>query len=125
MKQPITLSTLAHTWLIDLDGTVLKHNGHKMGGDELLPGVIEFWHSIPECDIIILMSARTEAEKPATLNFLTANGLHWHQAIFNLPTGERVLINDVKPSGLSMAHAVNVKRDQGIKQLELIVDPQI
>ena len=37
MKQNITLSPLGHTWLLDLDGTIVKHNGYKEGGDVRLP----------------------------------------------------------------------------------------
>lgn len=38
----LSLSSLPHTWLIDIDGTLLKHNGYKEGGDELLEGVLDF-----------------------------------------------------------------------------------
>ena len=31
-----------------------------------------------------------------------------------MPTGERILINDIKPSGLRTALAINVKRDEGL-----------
>jgi hypothetical protein len=45
---PFNLSeNLGHTWFIDLDGTILKHNGYLTNNDELLPGVKEFWNSIP------------------------------------------------------------------------------
>ena len=37
----LTLSTLPKTWLFDIDGTLVKHNGYKEGGDVLLPGVRE------------------------------------------------------------------------------------
>ncbi len=63
-----------------------------------------------------------EAEKPATLAFLRAHGLRFDHAIFNLPTGERVLINDAKPSGLATALAVNVPRDAGLSAMEICVN---
>ena len=59
----IRLSTLAHTWLIDLDGTVLAHNGHLGGQDDLLPGVKEFWQQIPAADTVVLLSARQEVHR--------------------------------------------------------------
>ena len=115
----ITLSTLPHTWLIDVDGTMLKHNGHKNDGDELLPGVSEFWRQIPDGDVIILLSARTEDEKKATLDFLRECGLRFDRALFGLPVGERVLINDGKPRGLATALAVNIPRDVGLVGLQV------
>lgn len=77
----IALSSLAHTWLIDLDGTILKHNGHKSSGDELLPGVLAFWKNIPETDFILLLSAREEQYRQSTLEFLSQAGLRFDQAI--------------------------------------------
>jgi len=72
MTTPIDLriSCLPHTWLIDLDGTVLTHNGYLSDNDRLLPGVTEFWQKIPECDIIILLSAREIIYAENTLNLL-------------------------------------------------------
>jgi len=118
----LRISSLAHLWLIDVDGTMLKHNGHKMGGDELLPGVRSFWASIPEDDVIILLSARTHEEMPATLAFLDAQGIRYDHALFGMPKGERIVINDGKPGGLSTAVAVNVKRDEGLLNLVVITD---
>jgi len=118
----VILSALPHTWLIDVDGTILKHNGHKTGGDELLPGVKEFWASIPENDVIILLSARTHEEMPATLAFLDAHGLRYNHALFGMPKGERILINDGKPGGLNTAIAINVGRDEGLGKLVVMID---
>ena len=40
MEQDLILSTLSKTWIFDLDGTLLKHNGYKTDGeDSLLEGV--------------------------------------------------------------------------------------
>ena len=123
MKLP--LSRLPHTWFIDLDGTVLAHNGHLSGKERLLPGVHAFWSSIPAEDQIFLLSARKEFEKEASLRFIRDCGLRFNHALFGLPTGERVLINDRKPSGLPTAFAVNVERDGGMAHLEVSVDPSL
>ena len=33
------MSSLDHTWILDLDGTILKHNGYKIDGkDSFLDG---------------------------------------------------------------------------------------
>lgn len=118
----LSLSSLPHTWIIDIDGTILKHNGHKEYGDQLLAGVKEFWQRIPVEDTIILMSAREELYAEATLDFLRSNGLRYDQVIFGLPKGERILINDMKPSGLDTALAINVRRDEGLDELVLTCD---
>jgi hypothetical protein len=113
----LSLSSLAHTWIIDIDGTILKHNGHKESGDFLLEGVREFWDRIPPNDVIVLMSAREQFYAEQTIAFLRQNGIRYDHVIFGLPTGERVLINDTKASGLTTAYAVNVERDRGLDQL--------
>jgi ribonucleotide monophosphatase NagD (HAD superfamily) len=108
----LLLSTLPHTWLIDLDGTVMAHNGQ-----EILSGVAELWRAIPAGDTIILLTARPESERASTLECLNKAGLRHDHAIFALPVGERILINDEKPGGLKTALAVNVKRNHGLKTL--------
>ena len=45
--------------------------------------------------------------------------------LFGLPAGERVLINDTKPSGLSTALAVNVVRDAGLANIAIEVSPDL
>ena len=108
----LVLSTLGHTWILDLDGTIVKHNGYKIDGeDSLLPGVAAFLHSIPEKDMIIFLTSRTEEHKEQTIRFLESNHIRFDHILFNVPYGERILINDRKPSGLKVALAVNVNRD--------------
>jgi len=119
----LVLSPLGHTWLIDIDGTVLAHNGHLQGCERLLPGVEAFWARIPAGDHIVLMSARTEAEREATLAVIAAAGLRYDQALFGLPHGERILVNDSKPSGLVTALAAPLPRDAGPGGVEVIIDP--
>jgi hypothetical protein len=108
--------------LIDIDGTVVKHNGYRNNGEELLPGVKEFWDRIPPNDVIVLLSARTTSARPATVEFLRRHGLRFDHALFDLPTGERVLINDNKPGGLATALSINIPRDEGMFQLGLYFD---
>ena len=119
---PIVLSRLAHTWLIDVDGTLVRHNGHKNGGDELLPGVKEFWNTIPQEDVIILLSARSESERSLTAEFLHSQSIRFDHMLFDMPTGERVVINDSKPKGLKTALSVNIPRDRGLGGIRIIFD---
>jgi hypothetical protein len=121
----IVVSRLAHTWLIDVDGTLLSHNGYLHGQDRLLPGVTEFWRQIPDGDMIILLSARAEEVRDGCLAVLDGAGLRYDHVLFGLPKGERVLINDRKPGGLVTALAVSVARDAGLAELEVTIDPSL
>ena len=125
MAPPLRLSTLAHTWLIDLDGVVCPHNGHLRGDDTLLPGVRELWAQIPATDCIVLLSARGPEHRAAALALMAAEGLRVDQALFGLPTGERILINDAKPGGLLTALALNLARDQGLGDIAVELSPDL
>ena len=108
----LVLSPLGHTWILDLDGTIVKHNGYKIDGvDTFLPGAKEFLNQLPEEDLIIFLTSRTNEYKDITLKFLSDNQIKYHHIIFNAPYGERILINDNKPSGLKCSKGVNLKRD--------------
>ncbi len=108
----IELSPLAHTWILDLDGTILKHNGYLTDGrDSFLQGAKEFLSKIPEDDYILFITSRKEQYASDTISFLRENGIRYNKIIFDMPYGERVLINDKKPSGLEMSRAINFDRD--------------
>lgn len=112
MGEAITLSTLPKTWIFDLDGTLLKHNGYKIDGhDSLLDGVKEYLGGIPDHDYILLLTSRTEEFRDMTISFLRDNGIRYDQILFNIPMGERIVVNDRKPSGIDMAFAVNSDRN--------------
>lgn len=114
MKELI-LSTLGHTWILDLDGTIVKHNGYKIDGvDTFLPGAKEFLHSIPDNDMIIFLTSRKEEYRKITENFLKDNAIRFDHIIFDAPYGERILINDDKPNGLKMSIAINKCRDASL-----------
>ena len=112
--ETLRLSSLPHTWVLDLDGTLVRHNGYKTGEDEWLPGALEFLRSIPQQDCIIILTARFEADAPAkTRAFLARHGVRYDHLLFNMPQGERILVNDAKPSGLCCAYALSPERNAG------------
>lgn len=113
MKQSkLVLSPLAHTWILDLDGTIVKHNGYLLDGqDSLLDGAKEFLNQIPEEDMIIFLTSRKEEYREPTENFLKENGIRYNVMVCGAPYGERILLNDRKPSGLQMGYAINKTRD--------------
>lgn len=108
----IRLSPLGHTWILDLDGTIVKHNGYKMDGtDSFLPGAREFLQSIPDGDMVLFLTSRTEEYAQITEQFLRRHGVRYDAVVYGAPYGERILVNDAKPSGLRTAVAVNTARD--------------
>ena len=113
MNDKLVLSTLGHTWIFDLDGTIVKHNGYKIDGkDSFLPGAEEFLRSIPEKDMIVFLTSRTDEYRELTEHFLHENDIRYDHIIFNAPYGERILINDNKPSGLNMGYTMCLKRNE-------------
>lgn len=114
MSNNLVLSSLPHTWIFDVDGTLCIHNGYKNGGDIILDGVKELFAQIPEEDMIILLTSRKVEEKENLIKFMNDNCLRYNHIIFDAPMGERILINDDKPSGLKCAYAISKKRDSDL-----------
>ena len=121
----LTLSPLAHTWILDFDGTLVRHNGYKDGADEWLPGALEFMLSIPQGDYVLVLTARESAAREITEKFLKAHGVRYNEIKFEMPMGERILFNDTKPSGLKCAHAVEPKRNEGLLNLKIKIDENL
>lgn len=112
MEEKMILSTLAKTWIFDLDGTIVKHNGYKTDGyDTLLDGAKSYLDALPLGDKVIIITSRIEEYREMTLHFLQDNNIRYDEILFNMPMGERIVVNDRKPSGLDMAVAMNLDRD--------------
>lgn len=112
ISKVINISTLGKTWIFDIDGTIVKHNGYKIDNkDTLLEGAKNFFENIKEEDMVILITARKLEEKEKTERFLKDNNIRYDYIIFDAPKGERIIINDEKPGGLRTAIAINTKRD--------------
>lgn len=112
MSHKLTISPLGHTWFLDLDGTIVKHNGYKLDGhDTFLDGALAFLNSIPKEDMVVFITSRKEEYREMTERFLRDNAVRYDYIIFNAPYGERILINDMKPTGLKTAISINIKRD--------------
>lgn len=108
----LILSSLGHTWILDLDGTIVKHNGYKIdGSDTFLEGAKEFLLNLPDKDMIVFLTSRTEEYRECTEIFLKKNEIRYDYILFNAPYGERILINDDKPRGLRGSLSVPTKRD--------------
>lgn len=125
MNDKIVLSKLGHTWILDLDGTIVKHNGYKLDGkDSFLPGVQDFMKKIPDNDMVIFITSRKDKYRGITEKFLRENDIRYDFLIFGAPFGERILINDDKPSGIKMSIGINLKRDMPWS-LDIKIDEEI
>ena len=112
MQNELRLSPLRHTWLLDLDGTIVRHNGYKVDGrDTLIDGAKGFLHSIPQEDTVIFLTSREEKYRCETEAFLRENDIRYDHIVFGLPYGERILFNDDKPSGLPVSISLRKRRD--------------
>ena len=124
-SKTLTVSALAKTWILDLDGTVVTHNGYKTDGrDTLLNGAKEFFSKIGAGDMVIFVTSRTQEVAEETERFLHENGIRFDKIIYGAPYGERILVNDDKPSGLCMAYAFRKSRDSG-EFPKLVVDEEL
>ena len=111
----LEFSSLNKTWVLDVDGTIVKHNGYKIDGhDTLLNGVDEFFKQIDPDDKVILLTARKEEYLDDLKSFLAVHGIRYDYLLTDMPMGERILVNDRKPSGLDMAFCVNKDRDASL-----------
>ena len=121
----LEMSSLPKTWILDLDGTLVKHNGYKIDGkDSLLSGANELLSQIQDEDYVIIVTSRKLEYKELTESFLQENNIRYDHIIFEAPYGERILINDNKPSGLKMAYAIDTDRDN-IKPIRIKENPDL
>jgi pyruvate kinase len=130
---------IGKTWFIDIDGTILKAQsnekidrmisqfGNKSHTQEqTLPSSKHFLKKIPKRDTIILTTARDNKHKEHTEKTLEYLGVRYDNVIYDLRSGARILVNDVKPKGavknrheIKTAFAINLKRDQGLQREHL------
>lgn len=128
MTAELRLSELPKTWLLDVDGVIFHHNGYR---DSLsfpetpLHGAVEFVRSLPPGDRIVLLTSRDSSLRELTESSLRQGGIRFDHLVMGLPPGERILVNDMKPSGLVTAVAVNLERNQGLGSLRLKIDPAL
>jgi len=114
------------TIFLDIDGCILKHHSgirKDLGfGPVLLEGVLETlqdWDS--KGYMIILTTGRRESEREITEQHLKRCGVFYDMLIMGLPRGQRVVINDIKPSypNEPTAHCINIERNSGLGGIDV------
>ena len=113
-RSSFRLDDIEKTWIFDLDGTLVVHNGYKNGVDELLSGVKEFYEkNIDDTDYVLIITARNSEFKGIAEKCLLDNNIRYDRIIYDTPRGERILINDRKPwdGGIDTAYSFNIDRN--------------
>jgi hypothetical protein len=114
---------MGRTFFIDIDGTIVKHldnneidyiiENNCTLRELLLPGVKDLWESFHEDDYIIITTARTEKHRKFTEKLFDENNLYYDLLIMDLPSGPRIIINDVNDVDDNKAIGINVLRNTG------------
>lgn len=112
------------TVFCDIDGCIFLHPGELPKAVEkpvMLPGVKErFSEWIRKGYTIILTTGRPESLRAITERQLNNADLHYRDLIMNLPRGQRVVINDIKPGRKGKTAAcVNIERNRGMTDVNI------
>ena len=113
------------TIFCDIDGCVFRHHGDIVeilsNSCELLPGVKEVFKRWGNKGYtVILTTGRPESLRVVTEQQIHDAGLYYHHLIMNLPRGQRVIINDIKPGRtIETAACINIERNKGMKNVNI------
>ena len=108
------------TIICDIDGTLCRHNDNQFQSMQLLPGTREKlieWQK--KGYNLILITGRRESTRLITEGQLSRAGIAYDQLIMGVGSGRRYLINDMKPDFKHTAFVVNLKRNEGISEVEI------
>lgn len=112
------------TIFCDIDGCIFKHHGDLiaiLANDcELLPGVLETFRSWNYNGYtVILVTGRPESFRELTELQIRKSGLFYTHLLMNLPRGQRIIINDIKPGiEQNTAACINLIRNEGMENVE-------
>ena len=114
------------TIICDIDGTLIKHLGppsivaNPENTSDLLEGTLEKLNEWEYLGYkILLLTGRKESMREKTEKELSKLGIFYDQLIMGVGGGSRYLINDCKPNGDETAFSINIKRNHGIKDIEI------
>lgn len=114
------------TIICDIDGCILRHQGDLssalMNQSLLLRGVqAKFNEWDTQGYHIVLFTGRRESARKRTEKVLHSLGLFWDHLIMGIGSGQRVLINDLKPNDTTpTAVAFNLVRNEGLDSVDII-----
>ena len=115
-KIKLSISCLPHTWFIDLDGTVFLHNEYRTNNKDTLCNsyVTKFFQDVHINDFIVFTTSRSKKYSTLCENSIkkVLSIKQKYIVIYDLPHGERILINDKKPSGLETSISISIDRNE-------------
>ena len=124
------------TFFVDLDGTLLKHLTNDQLDDMIkkhgnrshmrekpLKKTVDFLKNLSRNDMIVFTTARDLRHKDHTIKVLHRLSIPYDHVLFELHSGPRYLVNDMKPIGsvgnkspYKTAYAINLTRDKGVQE---------
>ena len=118
------MDTRPKTIICDIDGTLVYHQSPDQNAQgknlHLIDGTL---NKINEWERnghnIILITGRKESMRSTTEQQLSSLGIYYDYLIMGVGGGKRILINDCKENGEEYALAINVKRNKGIKDIQI------
>ena len=121
MDSAINIKTI----ICDIDGVIFRHPlsiteiKDISPCNDILPGVLgKFQEWNHKGYHILLVTGRPESLRETTEKQLNEAGLFYNQLIMSLPRGERVIINDAKPtSNKKTTRSITVKRNDGLADI--------
>ena len=119
------MDTRPKTIICDIDGTLITHHAPHISANEsyvpeLLEGTLEKLNEWERKGYnIILLTGRKESMRRVTEQQLSKLGIYYDQLVMGMGGGPRYLINDCKPEGTEAAFAINIIRNEGIKNIEI------
>lgn len=109
------------TWFLDFDGTLVEQRSYKSDEDYILEDTLHFFKNVVKNeDFVVITTGREEEYRSRIESFMSKHGLKCDMIICGLPTGPRIVVNDIKPDGTKTAYSFNVKRDYGVKHDEIV-----
>jgi len=79
-------------------------------------------NNISDLDMIVLLTSRTNEYKNMIIDI--KNDIKYEEIIFNAQFDEKIVFNDQKLSGLTMAHTINPKKDMFLDN-KIIIDGKL
>jgi hypothetical protein len=123
------------TIFLDIDGCLLIHSGTLTGiwdaAQDKINSRDTFYSHFARENVkklsewerkghtIILVTGRKECMREDTENQLRECGIFYDRLIMGITGGQRVIINDMKPTGEPTALAFNLERNQGLENVEI------
>jgi hypothetical protein len=112
------------TLFVDIDGTLVKYRKFANLANSILEPIQDVIDKINEAysngSVVVITTARPEEYRDYTIGELTEVGVKFHQLVMGIGRGTRYLINDKDPEKpeIERAVAINLTRDQGIKNID-------